>query len=116
MARTTSEVLDDHLKQRSAGNLNEDLARNYAPEVILLCERGVHRGHEALRESAEKLWLQVRDAKFEYPARHVAGEFALLKWRAEADDARAEHGADSFVIHDGKIVMQSIYYELQEKN
>jgi hypothetical protein len=115
MARTTLEVLEDHLEQRGAGRILDDLERNYAPNIVLLCEWGVHCGHDGVRESAEKLWLQLPDAKFEYLAMQVDREFALLKWRGESAGARAEHGVDSFVIRDGKIVMQSIYYELQAK-
>ncbi|HSH37232.1 MAG TPA: DUF3008 family protein, partial [Chthoniobacterales bacterium] len=115
MPRSTREVLDDHLKRRGAGCLLEDLQSNYSRDVVLLCESGVHQGHDALRDSAEKLWQQVPGAKFGYLSIQTEGEYALLKWRAETERARADHGVDSFVIRDGKIVMQSIYYELQEK-
>jgi hypothetical protein len=38
----------------------------------------------------------------------------LLLWRAESPQARAEHGVDSFAVRDGRIVMQSVAYELRE--
>jgi hypothetical protein len=115
MARTAHEVFEDHLRCRLEGKLEEDLQRNYSVDVVLLCEFGVLRGHNALRESADRLSLQVPGANFQYLSKQVADEYAFLKWRAESDVSRLEHGADSFVIRDGQIVMQSIYYELQAK-
>jgi hypothetical protein len=40
-------MLDDHLRLRSAGQVKKDLARNYAPDVVLLCEPGVLQGVQA---------------------------------------------------------------------
>ena len=41
--RSPREVLDDHLRLRAAGDIEADLARNYAPDVALLCECGSER-------------------------------------------------------------------------
>jgi hypothetical protein len=113
--RSTTEVFDDHLKRRTAGDLEGDLEHNYAPDVVFLCEHGPMTGRDSVRESAEQLARQLPDASFEYPVKHVKGEFVLLFWRADSSKARAEHGVDSFVIRDGRIVMQSVYYALQSK-
>jgi hypothetical protein len=113
MARSTDEVLKDHLQRRAAGDLDGDLEHNYAPNVVLLCEHGPMQGREGVRKSAEELARQIPEASFEYPAKAVEGEYALLFWRAESAKARAEHGVDSFVIRDGRIVMQTVAYELQ---
>jgi hypothetical protein len=113
--RSTTEVIDDHLRRREAGDLEGDLATNYAADVVLLCEHGPMAGRAGVRQSAEKLSEQLPDASFEYPARAIQGEFALLFWNAESPKARARHGVDSFVVRDGQIVMQSVAYELQSK-
>lgn len=115
MTRTTAEVFDDHLRRRAEGRLEEDLQQDYSDNVILLCEFGVMCGREAVRQSAVRLGLQLPNGKFEYLARHVQDEYAFLKWRADSDTFRVEHGADSFVIRDGRIVMQSVYYQLYPK-
>jgi hypothetical protein len=114
--RSTAEVLDDHLKRRAAEDLEGDLIHNYSPAVVLLCEHGPLHGRDAIRQSAEALAEQLPEASFEYPVKAVAGEYALLLWRAESPKATAEHGADSFVIRDGLIVMQSVVYELRPKS
>jgi ketosteroid isomerase-like protein len=114
--RSAGEVLDDHLKRRAAEDLEGDLMHNYAPDVVLLCEHGPRHGREAIRQSAEALAKQVPDASFDYPLKAVAGEYAFLLWRAVSAKATADNGADSFVIRDGRIVMQSVVYELRPKS
>ena len=59
MARTTEQVFEDHLECRARGALDDDLARNYAEDVVLLCEVGVRNGLEGIRWSAERLRKQV---------------------------------------------------------
>jgi hypothetical protein len=43
-ARSTIEVLEDHLARRSQGDIEGDLGRNYLGDVVLLCEHGVLKG------------------------------------------------------------------------
>ncbi len=110
--RTTEEVFEDHLRLRLAGNLDEDLRRNYSEDVILLTVNSNARGHDALRMSARRLSRQLPDAQFKIAAKQVAGPYALLIWSARSSRFDAVEGADSFVIENGKIVFQSIHYGL----
>ncbi len=112
MTRSPEEVFDDHLRLRSVADFETDLRRNYAEDILLFCEVGVLEGHDAIRASARRLGLQLPEARFEFTARWVAGEYAFLVWRAESDRFSVEDGADSFVIRDGRIVMQTIFYRL----
>ena len=116
MSRPAQEVLADHLDRRAVGDIEGDLATNYAPDVVLLCEHGAFEGREAVRNSAEQLAQQLPKARQEIICQVCRDNYALVIWRAEADGIRAEHGADSFVIRDGRIVMQSVFYQLREKH
>lgn len=110
-ARGTHEVFDAHLYQGAHGSVEEDLERNYAPEVVVLTGAGVHHGHDGIRELAELLREQLPEAEFTYTARVVAGEVALLEWTAQASNgARVEDGADSFLVRNCKIQAQTIHY------
>ncbi len=111
--RPPREVLDDHLRLRAAGDIEADLARNYAPDVVLLCECGGLHGLDAMRKSAADLREQLPNARFDYRLNEVEGEYGYLRWSAESDPCRVPDGADSYVIRDGQIVMQSIYYPLE---
>lgn len=112
--RSTAEVFEEHLRLRVKWDLEEDLRRNYVHEVLLMCNFGVLRGHASIRDSARRLGLQLPGARFEFITKQVADEYAFLEWRAESESFRVEDGADSFVIRDGKIIMQTIRYRLIE--
>jgi len=111
--RSPDEVLDDHLRLRAAGDLETDLAHNYSPGVVVLCEYGALRGRDAMRKSAADLSHQLPNARFDYKMRVTDGEFGYLLWSAESDGLRVPEGADSYVIRNGRIVMQSIHYRLE---
>jgi len=110
-ARTTTEVIQDHLTCRLHGDAESDL-RNYAEDVVLLTGSGRYNGHEGLRAAAAELNRLVgEDARYTYNETLVAGPYAFLQWSAQADgQARVTDGADSFVVEDGLIVLQTIHY------
>ena len=110
--RTTREVFEDHVRLRLEGRLEEDLARNYAEDVVLLTVNSNMRGHEAIRTSAGRLAEQLPEARFEIIKTQTDGRFAFLVWRATSDGFDAIDGADSFVIEDGLIRLQTIHYRL----
>ena len=112
MIRSVRDVFEDHLRLRACGDLETDLERNYSNDVILLCETGPLIGRDALRWSARRLGLQLPGAEFEFPSKQVQGEYALLIWTAQSAKFEVDYGADSFVIRDGRIVAQTIFYRL----
>jgi hypothetical protein len=111
--RSTREVFEDHLCCRSARAVEEDLARNYAEDVVLLTGFGLYRGHEGVRQLARLLFAQLPCVAYEYRTRLVDGEVAFLEWAARCSTATVEDGADSFLIRDGKIVVQTIHYTVR---
>lgn len=110
--RSTEEVLDDHLRCRMAGDIEGDIHRNYAPDVVILTSIRPAQGHEAVREFDTILRKYVPD-HYEIPVKFVEGPYAFNEWRAREPGRSVDDGADSFVIMDGKIVFQSIQYTLQ---
>ena len=112
-ARTAEQVLDDHLRESQEGSIDEDLARNYAEDVVILSRRGVHRGHDGLKHLNQLLMEELPGASFESRLRLVEGEVGFLEWAARADGARVRGGADSYLIRDGKIIAQTIHYTVE---
>ncbi len=110
--RTTREVLEDHLHQAVAGDIETDLQRNYASDVVVLTGFGVFHGHEGLREANRLLQRQLPGARYRYRTRRDAGEIAFLEWSATADAARVDDGADTYHVRDGRIQVQTIHYTL----
>ncbi|MBN9426503.1 MAG: nuclear transport factor 2 family protein [Burkholderiales bacterium] len=108
--RSPAEVLDDHLRESQHGSVEDDLVRNYAEELIVLTGGGVFRGHDGLRQLAQRLREELPDATFEYTARVVEGEVGFLEWSARGRGAEIKDGADSYLIRDGRIIAQTIHY------
>ena len=107
--RTTTEVLHDHLSKRLEGDVDADIADNYAENVTVLSGSGEFRGHEGVRMAADELARLVGAGTFTYTQTLVSGDYAFLEWTADGE-SQVKDGADSFVVEKGRIVMQSIHY------
>ena len=113
MTRSPDEVLKHLLDRRCRGDLEGDLATNYAGNVAVLSKDGVFHGHDGIRCTAKMLERMLPNANFSYDIIRTAGEVALLSWSARADSGAATcHGADTFLVRDGRIVAQTIHYEV----
>lgn len=114
-SRSTQEVLDDHLHESQHGSVEADLERNYDPDLVVLCTNGVFRGHDGLRQLAERLRSELPDATFTYRTVIVADAIGFLEWEAISPVGTVRHGADSYVVRDGRIVAQTIHYTIQPR-
>ncbi len=113
--RKPLDVLDRHLELRRAARMEDDLAENYAPDVVVLTRWGQDRGHDAMRRMAAKLEEEIPAAEFSYKEVLVEDEFGYLEWSGTGQNgATACSGADSYVVRDGAIVCQTIHYNLHE--
>jgi hypothetical protein len=80
--RSAGDVLQDHLRLREAAELEEDLRRNYATDVVLLSARGVLRGHEGVRTSAAFLYEAAAGHDYRYHLTDADDRMAMLEWSA----------------------------------
>ena len=108
--RTTAKVFNSHLRLRDAGQLELDLARNYAANVLLLTHEGIYRGHAGVRRAARVLKRHAGECNYRYTNKHVVDGYAYLEWRARGPRGRRCFGWDGFVIRRGRIVAQMIYF------
>ena len=113
MARSTADIFDDHLARADRGDIEGDIATNFASDCVLLTTYGRFDGHEGVRAAATLLAKQVPQAKYFYTQRTVHGEVAFLEWTAVGDGASVNDGADSFLIRDDRIRVMTIHYTLE---
>lgn len=113
--RSAADVLDDHLRLADEGRVDDDISRNYHPEVVVLWRDGVERGLAGLKRLADLLDDELPGARFTYVNRVVEGEVAFLEWTATAASGVVRDGADSFLIRDGRIVAQTIHYTVEPR-
>ncbi|MDX5347443.1 MAG: nuclear transport factor 2 family protein [Hymenobacteraceae bacterium] len=114
--RTAREVLEDHLELSKKGSVEEDLKRNYAEDVVMLTSFGTHKGYEGMKRLAQLLEEQVPDMTFDYKYFTVEGEVGFLLWSADSKNTFIDDGADSYVVRNGRIVAQTIYYTVKQKD
>lgn len=113
MARSTTEVFDDHLARADRGDIDGDIAANFASDCVLLTTYGRFDGHEGVRAAAALLAEQVPEAKYLYSQRAVHGEIAFLEWTAAGKGVRVSDGADSFLIRNDRIQVMTIHYTME---
>lgn len=113
--RTTQQVLDDHLRLRREGDLEADLARNYSRDCVLLTGYGVFHGHDGVRESAKRLKVYAPEGHYTYQDVLTHGDMGFLEWSARSDEHAVKDGADSYLIRDGVIHVQTIHYRPVER-
>ncbi len=115
--RSAKEVFDDHLERRKQGDLEGDLRRNYAEDVVVLTARGIMRGHDGVRQSAALLYQAIRNAdRYEYETARCDDRMALLEWNATGRSSSIRDGVDSYLIEGGKIVAQTIHYTVTSRD
>lgn len=113
--RTTEEVFLDHLELRKLGRLEQDIKRNYDEHVLIVSNVGTFYGHDGVRHSAHLLGLLLPTIKYKFDTLLIRGQVAFEEWEAEASRVEVHHGIDAFVISDGKIKIQTIWYESQPR-
>lgn len=111
--RTAEQVLDGHLNASLHGDVEDDLRRNYADEVTVVSNWGIWHGHDGVRQMAQLLREQLPECTFRYRLRLLDGGIGLLQWTAESAAGAVRDGVDSYVIRDGQIHAQTIFYTLE---
>jgi hypothetical protein len=113
--RSAGEVFEAHLEAAARGDVETDIEENFGTDVVLLTGVGIFRGHAGVRLSRAILAADAPEARFRYLTRLVDGEFAFLEWRADADAIEIDDGADSFLVQDGLIRVQTIHYTVRHR-
>lgn len=109
LAQSTEEVLTHHLSAFGAGDVDAIMA-DYAEGAVVVNEAGVMKGHDEIRPLFEAFVAEFSKpgTTFEMIDQKVEGELAYIVWSAETADNVYEYATDTFVIHDGKIVYQTL--------
>lgn len=113
--RSTAEVFMDHLHQRYIGDIECDLKRNYSKDVIMVENYGIFHGFDGVRQSAKILNQLVPTSKYKMDNLVFNKDNAFESWSVDADGVKVTDGIDAFIIRDGKIQVQTIYYTSNSK-
>ena len=105
---STKEILDNHLRSFGAQDLNGVLS-DYVPGTVLFTLEGPLRGVDAIKAFFQTLLAEFAKPGATFSLKHqsVEGDYGYILWTAETADNVYELGTDTFVVRDGRIVVQS---------
>jgi ketosteroid isomerase-like protein len=110
MAKATNEaVMQHHGQALLSGNLDE-LLKDYTMDSVLFTPFETYKGPERIREAFAGLMKMLPPeaiANFKITKQEMHGEYVYLLWMAPPAVPSA---GDTFHIHNGKIVMQSVLF------
>jgi len=113
--RSPREVFEEHLRLAQEGEIEEDLKRNNAEDIVLLTNYGTFHGHEGIREAARLLDEQLPSGTYDYKLKLSSGKICFLHWTGDSEESYISDGADSYLIEEGKIKVQTIFYTVHKK-
>ena len=113
--RSADEVFEEHLKLAQEGKIDEELKRNNAEDIVLLTNYGTFQGHEGVKKAAKLLEEQLPNGTYDYKLKLCHGKMCFLHWTGDSEESYILDGADSYLIEDGKIKVQTIFYTIQKK-
>ena len=113
---STKDVVDRHLESFGRRDL-EGILSDYAPGAVLFTPNGPLRGTEAMRPFFQALIAEFSKpgSAFSLKQLFVEGDYAYMLWAAETADNVYELGTDTFVVRDGKTVVQSFAGKITPK-
>jgi len=113
MARSTEQVFQDHVGAFIRNNLQGVMA-DYADDAVLMTMEGVSVGKAAIRDYFRNV-LSMPNLKLSGTGEQVHGDYLLCTWTGESDVARFPNGVETFVIRDGKIRLQTVWFTMIPK-
>lgn len=119
---STKDVLERHLKYFGDGDL-AGLLSDYVPETVVFRPvgfggaGGAAKGPAALRLVFSTVLAEFAKpgTRFEMRQKVIEGDYAYIVWEAETAQNVYELGSDTFIVKDGKIVLQSIAAKIVPK-
>jgi ketosteroid isomerase-like protein len=114
---STKDVIDNHLRRFHEGDI-EGILDDYSVDAVLFTPAGLLKGRGEI-----KTLFQALLAEFGKPGAsdtlHTTtfeGDYAYLVWSAETADNFYEFATDTFIVRNGKIVVQSFAAKISPKH
>ena len=114
---TTEAVLNHHLQAFLAGDVDETM-KDYTEDSVLIVPDKTLEGLDSIREAFSNFFsglFKPGTYDFTMDRTEVVGEVAYIVWHSVNQGADVKLGTDTFVIRDGKIVLQTFAGRIEEK-
>jgi ketosteroid isomerase-like protein len=113
----TGQVLNHHLQALGGGKL-DDILEDYVEDSVLITPDGTIKGLNGIRAAFEGFLsglFKPGTYDLTFDARHVKGEVAYIVWHAKCASADIALGTDTFVVKDGKILVQTFAAKVEPR-
>ena len=102
------EIIEHHVKCFRDGDV-EGILADYSDDAILFTPDRILKGREAIAGLFHRLLQEFREPHTTDAVRVAMfeGNYAYIVWSAETSDNIYEYASDTFVVQQGRIVMQS---------
>jgi hypothetical protein len=110
-------ILDHQYEAFFAGSADEIL-KDFAEDAVLIGEDGVATGRDAIHAVYAEMFSGLfvpGTYEFVAGAEHIHGEIAYITWSATCASANVTLGTDTFVVRNGKIVVQTTAAKIEPK-
>ncbi len=91
--------------------------QDYTEESVFITPAGVFAGLAKIREEFERLLAPYPPgSRYTLIQQSIAGDYAYLVWSGESEFIAIPFATDTFVIRDGKILLQTFAGQIIPKN
>jgi hypothetical protein len=115
--RETTNILDRQNLAFVKGNVDE-IMKDFSEQSMLFTPDGVLEGIDSIRKFYTDVTSNILPpgSDFKLSRQEVRGQIAYIVWSAESKNYRFPLGTDTFVIKDGKIIVQTFAAKIEPKN
>jgi hypothetical protein len=105
---STKDVIDHHLKTFADGDL-DGLMSDYTADSVLFLPEDTLKGPDAIRPAFQAMFEEFAKpgAKFRMLHQAFDGDHSYQRWIGETADNIYDAATDTFVVRNGKILVQS---------
>ncbi len=106
---SAQDVLSHHLAAFGKGDVDEVL-QDYTEDSILIIPEATLRGREAIRGAFTGFFsglFRPGTYTFSLDRSEIVGDVAYIVWHSANAGANVTLGTDTFLVHDGKIAVQT---------
>jgi len=114
--RETTEILDRQNLYFVKGDVDE-LMKDFSEQSMLFTPDGVLEGLDSIKKFYTEVTANVLPpgSDFKISRQEVRGQTAYIVWSAESKNYRFPLGTDTFVVQDGKIIVQTFAAKIEPK-
>ena len=115
--RETTDILDRQNLYFVKGDV-DGIMRDFSEQSVVFTPDGVLEGMDSIRKFYTDVIANVLPpgSEFNISRQEVRGQTAYIVWSAESKNYRFPLGTDTFVIKDGKIIVQTFAAKIEPKN